>query len=282
MKTNPYEPVPMRIARKIVETDDQVLRSFELMFECEADRERFFSLYRPGQFCQLSIFGKGEAPFGVASAAWEGDFVRFTVNEIGVFTRAIHAMKPGDIIGMRGPLGNWYPIEEWKGANIVIIGGGYAFTTLFALAQHLLEPEIRSQYGDLTVIYGAREPGLFLYKKELETWYEREDITFYQAIDCPQEGWCHLTGYVPTVTKEIAPSSKNTVAFVCGPPVMIKFTLPVLNELGFPPERIYTSLEKRMKCGIGKCGRCNVGPKYICKDGTVFSFAELRELPSDL
>ncbi len=282
MKTNPYEPVPMRIARKIVETDDQVLKSFELTFECEADRERFFSLYRPGQFCQLSIFGKGEAPFGVASAAWEGDFARFTVNEIGVFTRAIHAMKPGDIIGMRGPLGNWYPIEEWKGSNIVIIGGGYAFTTLFALAQHLLAPEIRSQYGDLTVIYGAREPALFLYKKELETWYEREDITFYQAIDNPREGWGHLIGYVPTVTKEIAPSSKNAVAFVCGPPVMIKFTLPVLNELGFPPERIYTSLEKRMKCGIGKCGRCNVGPKYICKDGPVFTFAQLRDLPADL
>ncbi len=279
---NPYKPIPMRIARTVVETDDQSLKSFDLVFDREADQENFFSRYRPGQFCQLSIFGKGEAPFGVSSAAWEGDFARFTVNEIGVFTRAIHAMKPGDIIGMRGPLGNWYPIEDWKGSNIVIIGGGYAFTTLFALAQHLLSPEIRSQYGDLTVIYGAREPGLFLYQKEIETWYEREDITFYQAIDCPQEGWCHLTGYVPTVTKEIAPSSKNAVAFVCGPPVMIKFTLPVLDELGFPPERIYTSLEKRMKCGIGKCGRCNVGPKYICKDGPVFTFAELRELPADL
>jgi len=279
---NPYKPIPMRIARTVVETDDQSLKSLELTFERGADREQFFSKYRPGQFCQLSIFGKGEAPFGVASAAWEGNFVRFTINKIGVFTRAIHKMKSGDPIGLRGPLGNWYPIEDWKGSNIVIIGGGCAFTTLFALAQHLLPPEIRSQYGDLAVIYGAREPGLFLYKKELETWYEREDINLYQAIDNPREGWGHLVGYVPTVTKEIAPAAENTVAFVCGPSVMIRFTLPVLDELGLPSERIYTSLEKRMKCGIGKCGRCNVGSKYVCKDGPVFTLAELRELPADL
>jgi NAD(P)H-flavin reductase len=279
---NPYEPVPMRIVRTAVETDDQTLKSFDLAFEREADREAFFSVYRPGQFCQLSIFGKGEAPFGVASAAWEGDFVRFTVNRLGVFTRAIHAMKPGDAIGMRGPLGNWYPVEDWQGANIVVIGGGYAFTTLYALTKHLLNPAVRPQYGDLTVIYGARLPGLFLYKPDIGTWYERDDIAFHQAIDCPEEGWCYLVGYVPTVTKELAPSSENAVAFVCGPAVMIKFTLPVLYDLGFPAERIYTSLEKRMKCGIGKCGRCNVGPKYICKDGPVFTFAQLQKLPQEL
>jgi NAD(P)H-flavin reductase len=279
---NPYQPIPMYIARTAVETEDHSLKSFELVFRNDADRQQFFSGYRPGQFCQLSLFGKGEASFGVASAAWEGSFVRFTVNKIGAFTNAIHAMTPGDPIGMRGALGTWYPIEACKGSDIVIIGGGYAFTTLYALTKHLLNPEVRSEYGDLTVIYGARDPGLFLYKPDVKTWYDRSDITFFQAIDNPQEGWPYLTGYVPAVTQEIAPSSKNAVAFVCGPPVMIKFTLPVLNELGFPPERIYTSLEKRMKCGIGKCGRCNIGPKYICQDGPVFSFAELRGLPSDL
>jgi sulfhydrogenase subunit gamma (sulfur reductase) len=278
---NPYEPIPMRIARTVIETDDQSLKSFELAFERETDREEFFSKYQPGQFCQLSLFGKGEAPFGVASAAWEGDFVRFTINKIGVFTRAIHNMKVGDPIGLRGPLGNWYPIEDWKGANIVIIVGGYAFTTLYALTKHLLSPDIRSQYGDLTVVYGARTPGLFLYKSDIETWYERDDIAFHQAIDCPEDGWCYYTGYVPDVTKEVAPSAENAVAFVSGPPVMIRFTLPVLYDLGFPAERIYTSLEKRMKCGIGKCGRCNIGPKYICKDGPIFSYAQLEGLPRD-
>jgi NAD(P)H-flavin reductase len=274
--------MPMYIARTVVETDDASLKTFELVFRRDDDRELFFSEYRPGQFCQLSIFGKGEASFGVASAAWEGQFVRFTINKIGAFTHTIHNMSAGDAIGMRGPLGVAYPLEEWKGSNIVVIGGGYAFTTLYALTKHLLNPAVRSQYGDLTVIYGAREPSLFLYKPDIKTWYDRDDITFFQAIDNAQEGWPHLTGYVPTVTKEIAPSSENAVAFVCGPPVMIRFTLPVLNELGFSAERTFTSLEKRMKCGLGKCGRCNMGPKYICKDGPVFSFAELRGLPTEL
>jgi NAD(P)H-flavin reductase len=272
----------MYIARSVVETTDSSLKTFELVFRQDQDREQFFSTYRPGQFCQLSIFGKGEASVGVASAAWEGSFVRFTINRLGAFTHAIHDMKPGDTIGMRGPLGTCYPLDECKGSDIVIIGGGYAFTTLYALAKHLLNPEVRTHYGKMTVIYGAREPGLFLYKPDIKTWYDRDDISFFQAIDNPQDGWHHLIGYVPAVTKEIAPSSDNAVAFVCGPPIMIKFTLPVLHELGFSPDHIYTSLEKRMKCGIGKCGRCNVGPKYICTDGPVFSFAELRGLPSDL
>jgi len=272
----------MYIARTVVETDDQTLKTFELVFQKDEDREAFFSKYQPGQFCQLSIFGKGEASFGVASASWEGSFVRFTINKIGAFTHAIHNMAPGSAIGMRGPLGTHYPLDQWKGSNLVIIGGGYAFTTLYALTKHLLDPAVRSDYGKLTVIYGARDPSLFLYKPDIKTWYDRNDLDFFQTIDNPQEGWPHLTGFVPAVTKEIAPSSENTVAFVCGPPVMIRFTLPILAELGFPPERIYTSLEKRMKCGIGKCGRCNIGPKYVCKDGPVFSFSELRDLPSEI
>ena len=272
----------MRIARTRLETDDQMLKSFELEFEREADQVRFFSEYQPGQFCQLSIFGKGEAPFGVASAAGEGDFVRFTVNKIGVFTRAIHGMESNDPIGMRGPLGNWYPIDDWVNRNLVIIGGGYAFTTLYALTKHLLDPTVRPRYRDLTVIYGARNPGLFLYQPDISTWNDREDITLYQTIDQPVEGWNRLVGFVPAVTKEIAPSPDNAVVFVSGPPIMIKFTLLELNRLGFPPERVYTSLEKRMKCGIGKCGRCNIGHKYICKHGPVFNFAQLQELPQDL
>lgn len=271
----------MRISRTVMETDDQALKSFELVFERKADQERFFSLYRPGQFCQLSIFGKGEAPFGVASAACEGDFVRFTVNRIGTFTSALHAMKPGDCLGMRGPFGNWYPIEDWKGANIVVIGGGYAFTTIYALTKHLLSPSVRPFYGTVTVIYGARNPGLFLYKADLAAWHEHEDLTCYQTIDSPHEGWKYLTGYVPDITQKVAPSSDGSVAFLSGPPMMIFLTLPRLHHLGFAVERIYTSLEKRMKCGIGKCGRCNIGSRYICTDGPVFSMAQLQKLPQE-
>lgn len=276
---NPYQPMPMRIERVVTETDDGLLKSFDLVFEREEDAQRF--RFQPGQFCELSIFGKGEAPFGIASAPYEGA-VRFTINRIGVFTRAIHAMGPGDVVGMRGPLGNGYPVEAFEGRDVVIIGGGYAFTTLRSLTLYLLQPEVRSKYGRVTVIYGARRPGLLLYRDELEDWEAREDVDVHLTIDRPADGWTRHVGFVPDVTREVAPEAGNAVAVVCGPPVMIKFTIPVLNDLGFAPERVFLSLEKRMKCGIGKCGRCNIGPKYICKDGPVFSYAELQALPADL
>lgn len=279
---NPYLPMPMRLEEVIVETGDGSLKSLLLSFKKWEDGEKFFSRFRPGQFCQLSIFGKGEAPFGVASVDPKQGLVRFTINKIGVFTKAIHAMEPGGTLGMRGPLGNSYPVEERQGSNIVIVGGGYAFTTLYALIQYLTGGDNRHRFGDLTVLYGARHPDLFLYKRETSQWYMREDLGFHQTIDQPVEGWRHRVGLVPKVLRDIAPSAANAVAFICGPPIMIRFTLPELQELGFPPDRIFTSMEKRMKCGIGKCGRCNIGPRYICADGPVFSLAELKQLPGDL
>jgi NAD(P)H-flavin reductase len=279
---NLYEPIPMRIARVIQETNDGTLKSFELVFENPQDKDRFYASYNVGQFCQLSIFGKGEAPFGIANAAWEGDFVRFTVQKMGSFTQSIHKMKAGDAIGMRGPLGNGFPVDEWQGKSLVIIGGGCAFSTLYALTKHVLHPPIRPQYNEMHVIYGARTSGMCIYKEDIASWYGRDDLKIYQAIDCPEDGWCYYTGFVPVVTKQIAPSPVNAVAVLCGPPAMVKYTLPVLTELGFAPDQIFTSLEKRMKCGVGKCGRCNIGPKYVCKHGPVFSLAELQELPQEL
>lgn len=272
----------MRIHHTTVETADQVLKSFDLAFENPMDREAFFSTYCPGQFCQLSIFGKGEAPFGVALADPGTGLVRFTINKIGLFTRAIHALPVGHAVGLRGPLGNGYPLEHCNGADVLIVGGGYAFTTLYALTRHLLSSGNGRRPGKLTVLYGAREPDVFLYKNETRHWHNRADIDFHQAIDHAVDGWPHHVGLVPTVLKQINPAAANTVAFICGPPVMIRFTLPVLQELEFAPDRIFTSMEKRMKCGIGKCGRCNIGPDYICADGPVFSLEHLEQLPKDL
>ena len=279
---NIYQPIPMRIERIIQETDDASLRSFELSFKNKADEKTFFDAYNPGQFAQLSIFGKGEAPFGIASAAWEGNFVRFTVQNVGTFTDTIHHAKVGDSIGMRGPLGNGFPMWEWKGKILVVIGGGCAFSTLYALTKHIMHEDNREDYGRIVVIYGARSSGLCLYKPDIKSWYQRKDMEIHQAIDVPEEGWDHYTGYVPDVVKDVAPSPKKSIAVVCGPPIMTKYTLPILVELGFAPKNIFTSLEKRMKCGVGKCGRCNLGTKYICKDGPVFSLAEMNALPLDL
>jgi sulfhydrogenase subunit gamma (sulfur reductase) len=276
---NPYLPMSMNIRQIVDETDDRTIKSFDLVFAQPQDAASFH--YTPGQFCELSIFGQGEAPFGIASSPTEEGFVRFTVKKAGLFTSKLHSLKPGDVIGMRGPLGNYFPLDLMKGHDVVVIGGGFAFTTLRSLIIYLLEGGEREQYGKITVIYGARTPGLLMYQKDLTAWEQRSDIQMVQTIDIAVPGWTRKVGFVPNVTEETAPSATNSVAVICGPPVMIRFTLPVMTKLGFQKEQIYTSLENRMKCGIGKCGRCNVGAKYVCLDGPVFSMAELAELPSE-
>jgi NAD(P)H-flavin reductase len=273
MPDNPYVPIQATVQSVRVESDDRTLRTFELGL---ADEVEQFD-YMPGQFCELSILGKGEAAFGIASAPTEKDGLRFTVNRVGVVTTALHHLKPGETIGLRGPLGNYYPVDKFKGQNVVLVGGGFAFTTLRSLAAYLLAN--RADYADITVIYGARRPGLLLYRDELTQWEKRADLKVHLTIDQAEPGWDKAVGFVPTVTQKVAPKARDAWAVVCGPPVMIKYTLPVLTDLGFPKERIYTSLERRMKCGVGKCGRCNIGPRYVCTDGPVFSYAELADLP---
>lgn len=273
MSDNCYVPIPVTVDGIREESDDKTLRTFDLSFR---DERHAFD-YLPGQFCQLSVLGKGEAPFGIASSPTEKGFLRFTVNRVGVVTTALHYLTQGETVGLRGPLGNHYPVEKFNGQNVLIVSGGFAFTTLRSLGVYLLAH--REDFADITVIYGARRPGLLLYRDELAEWEKRDDLHLHLTIDKDVAGWGKKVGFVPAVVEDVAPSPKDTWAVVCGPPVMIKYTLPVLTKLGFPPERIYTSLERRMKCGVGKCGRCNIGPKYVCADGPVFSYAELQRLP---
>lgn len=276
---NPYLPIPMVVKKSQVETSDRMLRTLELSFVNEEDEKAF--QFIPGQFCELSLFGKGEAPFGIASSPTEKGSLKFTINKAGVVTTALHQVEEGTPVGIRGPLGNGYPIELFKGKNILVIGGGFAFTTLRSLIVYLLQPQNRSKVKEITVIYGARMPGLLLYKQELEEWAKTNDLKLVVTVDAGDKDWKGKVGLVPNVLEEVAPASENTYAVICGPPVMIKFTFPKLEALKFPNERIYTSLEKRMKCGIGKCGRCNIGHLYVCKDGPVFSYDQLAVLPKD-
>ena len=276
---NPYLPIPMVVKKSQLETSDRMLRTLELSFVNEEDEKAFHFI--PGQFCELSLFGKGEAPFGIASSPTEKGSLKFTINKAGVVTTALHQVEEGTPVGIRGPLGNGYPIELFKGKNILVIGGGFAFTTLRSLIVYLLQPQNRGKVKEITVIYGARTPGLLLYKQELEEWAKTNDLKLVVTVDAGDKDWKGNVGLVPNVLEEVAPASENTYAVICGPPVMIKFTFPKLEALKFPNERIYTSLEKRMKCGIGKCGRCNIGHLYVCKDGPVFSYDQLAILPKD-
>ena len=274
---NPFLPVPMRVDKVITETADSSIKSFHLSFLREDD-EKAYS-YLPGQFGELSVFGKGEAPFGMASSPTEPG-LKFSVNKAGVVTTALHRLEEGETIGVRGPLGIPYPLSELEGKNLVIVSGGFAFTTLRSLVKYILDTK-RDGFGKIDIIYGARSPGLLLYKDELKDWGERKDLHLVLTIDREAEGWTGKVGLVPNVLKEVAPSSKDAYALVCGPPIMIRYTLPVLKELEFPPERTILSLEKRMKCGVGMCGRCNIGPELVCRDGPVFTLAQLEALPDE-
>jgi sulfhydrogenase subunit gamma (sulfur reductase) len=277
---NPYLPYPVRIDSMITETEDGNLKTLKLVFLNPEDEARF--RYIPGQFAELSVAGQGEVPIGIASSPTEPGHLMFTVNKVGRVTTHLHNMKAGSVMGVRGPMGNWYPWEKLEGKNVVIIGGGFAFTTLRSSIVYMIHPENRKRFGDITVVYGARSPGLLLYRDELAAWEQRDDIKMHITVDGTKDpNWKYNIGFVPAITKEKAPSSEDAYAIVCGPPIMIKFTLPVLTELGFPPERIITSLEMRMKCGIGMCGRCNIGTEYVCKDGPVFSLTQLAALPNE-
>ncbi len=281
---NPYIPMPMNVVKITTEVDTNDIKTFRLTFVNKADEDKF--KYLPGQFGELSIYGKGESPIGIASSPTEPGYVEFTVQRTGILvggivTTALHDLEEGAQIGLRGPLGNSWPIDFLEGKNVVVVGGGFAFTTLRSLINYMIHPENRKRFGDITVVYGARTPGLLLYKDEMAAWQKRKDMVMHVTVDKGDANWKGREGFVPTVCKEVAPSSKNAVTVICGPPIMIKFTLPVFFDLGFSKENILTSLEMRMKCGIGKCGRCKVGYKYVCKDGPVFSLAQLEELPRD-
>jgi NAD(P)H-flavin reductase len=278
---NPYLPYPVRIDEIIVETEDRNLKTFKFVFLNSEDETRF--AYQAGQFAELSIPGKGEIPIGIASSPVEQGFVKFTVNKAGVVTQHLHNMQVGDIMGIRGPLGNWYPWEGLEGKNLLIVGGGFAFTTLRSSIIFMLDPANRAKFGNIDVVYGARTPGMLLYKDELIEWEKRDDINMHITVDGTDDpDWKYNVGFVPPIVEQKAPQADaDTYAIVCGPPIMIKFTQPVLEKLGYGHDQIIMSLENRMKCGIGMCGRCGIGKELVCKDGPVFTLAEINKTPRE-
>ena len=273
---NPYAPMPATVLEVIQETGN--IRTLRVVLD-DAEAMKNFR-YEPGQVGQLSVFGAGESTFVINSPPSCKDYLQFSVMQAGEVTAAIHRLNPGDKVGVRAPLGNYFPYEQWKGKNVFFVGGGIGMTPIRTIMLHLLEN--KKDYGKISLLYGARSPRDMAYSYELQGWLDNPDLNCTLCIDNPFEGWQHKVGLIPNVLTELQPSPDNTVAVLCGPPIMIKFTLQALEKLGFAPENIVTTLEKRMKCGIGICGRCNIGSHYVCVDGPVFTMAQLKELPPEL
>jgi NAD(P)H-flavin reductase len=234
-----------------------------------------FGKYEPGQFAFLSAFGIGEAPFGIASTRKRGKNLEFAVQRLGSVTTELHELGEGDIVGVRGPLGNSFPMGEFKGKNILVIGGGIGGAPLRPVLHTILDN--RQDYGHLTILWAARHPSLLVFQDEYETWRKTPNTELHLTVDEPDNGWKHNVGLITDLLKKVEPKSTNTVAITCGPPIMIHFVDKLLDEFGFSPTQRYVTLESRMHCGLGKCGRCNIGEKLVCIDGPVFSMAEAAE-----
>jgi len=234
----------------------------------------------PGQCAMLSMPGIGEALFSITSSPTNEEYLEFSIKKCGCVTTWIHNIEPGQMVTLRGPYGNGFPVESaLKGKDLLFIAGGIGLAPLRSVINYCRDK--RDQYGKITVVYGARsKEDLVDYNEILTQWIPEGDIDVKLTIDREQEDWDGHVGFIPAFVKELNPSLDYNV-LMCGPPIMIKFTLQGLKELGFQDEQIYTTLEMKMKCGIGKCGRCNLGDKFICKDGPVFRFDQLSELPDE-
>jgi len=266
---NPYIPIPAKLTDVIDETP--TIKTFVL----EPAEPMAF---RAGQFIQLTLPGVGEAPFTPSSSPAEPDRIAITILRTGAVTDQFHACRPGQTLGLRGPFGKGYPVEELKGRDVLVVGGGVGLAPLRALILALL--------GDMkgikrmSIKYGARCMEELLYRDQHERWTQHAKVDFACTIDSPQPGWDGRTGVVTTLLKDLDVDKPNTHAFVCGPSVMLKFTTFTLIDEGLKPEQICLSMNRRMSCGIGKCGRCNIGPFYLCKDGPDISYAKIKDYPN--
>ena len=236
--------------------------------------------HMPGQCAMISVPGVGEAMFSITSSPTKKEYQEFSIKRCGVLTDYLHTMEVGDQITVRGPYGNSFPVEEEiKGKKLLFIAGGIGLAPLRSVIQYVFDN--RGNYGPINILYGSRSKEDLVDLDEIQQfWVKEQEVHVYLTIDRQEEGWNGHVGFVPSYLKELDFAPDQTV-LVCGPPVMIKFVLQALEEMGFDKTQVYTTLELRMKCGIGKCGRCNIGSKYVCKYGPVFRCDQIEELPDE-
>ncbi len=254
----------------------QQLTELEKFFEIRLLEPRPFS-FEPGQFILLSVLGVGEAPVTLASSPLRRDGLEICVRRVGSLTNALHRLQEGATIGLRGPYGKGFPMESIKGKDLLFVAGGIGIIPLRSLIYYVLER--RKDFGQLTILYGAKTPKEFLFTEELKAWGQREDLRLQLTVDRPDETW---KGNVGVITRLIPPLDlrpRETYAVVVGPPVMYKYVIMEFYQKALPDSQILMSLERRMRCGVGKCGHCQINSVYVCQEGPVFSYQFLKRLP---
>lgn len=270
-RVNPLVPRVGRITKIIDETPD--VKTFHVTTEAG---KPFTPM--PGQLAMLSLLDVGEAMFSITSQG--PDHLELAIKRVGMLTDALHEAEPGQSVGIRGPYGNGFPLEMMRGKDLLFIGGGIGLAPVRSLINYCIEH--RQDYGHLWIIYGARSPADLCFKDDLfNNWPKVENCRVDVTVDRGDDTWQGHEGFVPAFVEELKPKPEGKVAITCGPPIMIKFVLQSMEKLGFKDEQIVTTLEMRMKCGIGKCGRCNLGSCYVCLDGPVFTLAQLKKLPNE-
>ena len=274
---NMVEPlIPMVGVVTDIRTDTPDVKTFRVV---GLDGKKPF-IHIPGQCAMLSMPGVGEALFSITSSPTNPDFLEFSIKKCGCVTTWLHQMEVGQQVTLRGPYGNGFPVEtDFKGKDLVFIAGGIGLAPLRSVINYVRH--YRSNYGTVDIVYGSRsKEDLVDYQEILDEWCREDGINVHLTIDREQPDWDGHVGFVPNYVKELGFDTSKTVV-MCGPPIMIKFTLAGLEELGFGRDQVYTTFELKMKCALGKCGRCNIGDKYVCKDGPVFRLDQMTELPDE-
>ncbi len=271
-KDDGYKPMMARVTAIVKESP--LIKTFRLSFLKKDDGKSFS--FSPGQFSMFSLMGTGEAPLSISSSPLEDKYLEVSVRNVGNVTNAMFRMKKGDTIGVRGSYGRGYPLENLKGKDILIVAGGIGFPPLASAIEYMLDN--RDDYGKIWILYGVKEFDDLMYKKRMKRWSLAKDLDIIVTIETPCTEWDGCVGNVTELFTKLKINGRNTAGLSCGPPVMLKLVTSGFRKLGISDDDIYLSFERMMQCGTGKCGHCNIGDKYVCSDGPVFSYSDVKKM----
>lgn len=273
---NPYRPWPARI------TSIQTLTENEKLFEFRLIDERIREAFQqaPGQFVEVSIFGVGEVPISITGSPTKRGFIELCVRRAGKFTTKLHSMKCGDIVGIRGPFGRGFPIDDMRGKDVLLVAGGLGIAPLRSLINNIHDE--RSDFGKVTIIYGSKTPADVMFREQLEMWKARNDFDLHVTVDNPTPDWDGEVGMVTKCFENLEIDPDSTFGAICGPPIMYRFVVDAMSKKGISYDHIFMSFERHMKCGMGKCGHCQIGHQYACVDGPVFNYWEALNIQGSM